>query len=157
MLFAACCSFASNGSDIVRPITVDYGVCMLGMPEVNIRINVPVDVDLASLVYSDRIIGRFETGILAPDPDLTGVALDRWRNGELVVVRDKWGWLGIKRRLPVNDTYPNAYIRVKVDPHAPPNVTESSLMHALRSCDLKAKFSYSPAPAIGSLVPGIRD
>lgn len=72
--------------------------------------------------------------------------------GVVVVVKDNWGWLGIKKTQSVGEGYPNVYVRLDLDARNLARVSGAELMHALKGCDLKSNFNHESPPKIGSRV-----
>lgn len=70
---------------IIQPITTGYGVCLVGMSDFTIKVNTPVDDDIASLIYRGVVIGRFDTGIIAPAYKLSKDDFERWQKGLLLL------------------------------------------------------------------------
>jgi len=147
-----CTPLVARGK-IIRPITTGYDVCLVGMDDFTIKVNTPVDEDIASLIYKGVVIGRFDTGIIAPAYKLSKDDFERWQKGEIVVVKDDWGWLGIKKTQSVGEGYPNVYVRLDLDAHNLAGVSGAELMQALGGCNLKSDFNHESPPKIGAHVP----
>ena len=148
VIAAVPCSFASD----LRPISSGYGICLNGMRELDIRVNNPVDVDFASLIYKNQIIGRFEITILGPEYPPTGDALQRWQDGAVVLVNGKDGYVGVKRYSSGGNAYPSVYIYLSLGRSAPDSFSKSTLMRALSSCDLKARLDFRSPPELDSVI-----
>ncbi|NMW23391.1 hypothetical protein HFP05_02940 [Rhodanobacter denitrificans] len=142
------CSFASD----LQPISSEYGICLKGVRELDIRINSPVDVEFASLVYKSQVIGHFEITILGPEYPLARYALKRWRDGGVVLVDGKDGYVGVKRNYSGGNAYPSVYIYLSLGRSAPNFLSKATLMKALSPCDLKAHPDFSSPPELDSVI-----
>lgn len=63
MLFLACHGCFSR---VLQPISSEFGVCIKSEEGLKIQVSSPVDVEFASLIYRDRVVGQFEITILGP-------------------------------------------------------------------------------------------
>jgi hypothetical protein len=135
----------------IRPISATYGICLGGLDDFNIKVDGPVDVEFASLVYKRQVVGQFEITILGPDYEIPGSETERWRNGEVLLARKRDGYIGVKR-YGSNDAYPNVYVYLSVGKSLPRFVSAASIMHALVACNLKAPMDFQPPPKIDSVV-----
>lgn len=144
-----CCHAAS-----LRPVSASEGICLAGLDDFNIEVDGPVDVEFASLIYKGRVVGQFQITILGPDQEVPGNEIERWRHGEVVLVKDKDSYVGIKRSHS-GDAYPNVYIYLSVGRGLPHFASAASIMHALTTCNLKASIDWrSTPPKLDSVVAG---
>ncbi|WP_426688521.1 hypothetical protein [Rhodanobacter ginsengiterrae] len=135
----------------VRPISSTYGICLRGMDDFSIRLDSPVDVEFASLVYKRQVVGQFELTILGPDHQIPANEVEHWRHDEVILVRKKNGYIAVKRN-GSSAAYPNVYVSLSLGTDLPRSVSAASVMHALVACKFKAPASFQSPPKINSMV-----
>lgn len=145
LLFISALGCSSCLADEMRPISSDYGICLKGMSSLEIVINAPVDVEFASLIHDNHVIGRFEITVLGPAYKMSADERRRWANDEVVIVAPGDGFVGIKK-IHSGAGYNNAYVYFRKNPRWADVFDTNDLMHALSSCDLKATLNFSSPP-----------
>jgi len=126
-----------------------HGICLAGFSEFDLRVNGPVDVEFASLIYQGRVVAQFRTNILGPEVEVPSNELSRWRSGALIVVKSANDYVGVKKY--GNGAYPNVYASLVVENHLPPATSAQTLMDGLVSCNLKAQLDIRSPPKIDTL------
>jgi hypothetical protein len=131
-----------------------HGICLAGFNEFDLRVDGPVDVEFASLIYQGRVVAQFRTNILGPEVEVPNEELNRWRSGALIVVKSANDYVGVKKY--GSGAYPNVYVSLVVGKHLPPAMSTQTLMYGLVSCKLNAPLDISSPPKIDTLVTEAR-
>ena len=136
----------------VRPISSNYGICLAGFSDLDLKVNGPADVEFATLIYRGHAVAQFRTNILGPEVAVPAREIDRWHAGALVLVRNGKDYLGVKRIS--GDAYTSAYVSLLTMAHLPGTLSSRGLMQGLVSCNLTAPLDVSPPPRIDAGVTG---